>query len=448
MTALSQFRWMPAAIGTAIALALCAGAPAGAAPRPRVGPAVNVSGACGAQNAEVESAVDPRRGYVYEEWIGCDGIGLARSSDGGRTFSKPITLPGSKGARFGSWDPSVAVAPDGTVYAGFMTARDDRTFPVVDASYDHGATFSPPVSLLPPEPRNWGDREFLAVGPDGTLYVTWDYGPSASEVTFICAANGSCSFATGDLNVVLQKSTDHGRTFGPMSYISPGFPASGADSAPLVVEPGGRIDVLYQGYRVTDPSTLALGPATSYFTSSSDGGRTWSAPRAVGADAGTMSAEEWWIDGDIALDGGGNLYATWDTQGFAAPGSREDIGWLSYSTDHGQTWSRPVQVPPERLNVPHIVQAVGGVPGVAYVGWLSDSNPLGYAQYLRTFSISRGWLGPPVQVSRQFGSAEVWPGDTFGISLLAPGRLILSWGSAVPGNRGDSEIFAARVGVG
>ena len=32
-----------------------------------------------------------------------------------------------------------------------------------------------------------------------------------------------------------------------MVHVSPGFPASGGDSAPLVVEPSGRVDLLYQG---------------------------------------------------------------------------------------------------------------------------------------------------------------------------------------------------------
>src|SRR5436309_2649342 len=124
------------------------------------------------------------------------------------------------------------------------------------ALFDHGQTFPQVTEVIPPDPKNWGDRVFLATGPDGTLYLTWDYGPERTSVTTICATNGSCAFATGDLNVVMQKSTDRGKTFGPMSYISPGFPASGGDSAPLVVEPNGRIDVLYQGYHITDPTTF------------------------------------------------------------------------------------------------------------------------------------------------------------------------------------------------
>jgi hypothetical protein len=412
-----------------------------------VGPVTNVSASCSGQNAEVEQAADPVLGYVYETWMGCNGIAFARSADGGRSFGAPISVPGSVGSNVNAWDPAVAVAPDGTVYAAFMLAKGGQWYPVVAASLDHGATFSQVSSLVPPDPKNWGDRDFIAVGPDGTVYVTWDYGPERTSVTFLCSSGGSCAFATGDLNVVLQKSTDDGKTWSTMSDISPGFPASGGDSAPLLVEPSGQIDVLYQGYQVTSTTTYTLDPAYSYFTASADGGTTWSAPVRVGAQAGTMSLAEWWIDGDIAMDSGGNLYATWDTQGTSPDGSPNDTGWLSFSTDHGRRWSAPVQAPADRLNVPHIMEVTGGAPGTAYVSWLSDSNPAGYAQYLRTFSVGQGWLSAPFQVSSAFGDPSVWPGDTFGISTLTPSQVVLSWGSATTATGKKSQIFVAPVAV-
>src|SRR5579864_5376622 len=173
-----------------------------------VGPIINLTTSCAGQNAEVEQAVDPSNGYVYEEWMGCSGIAFARSTDGGRTFSDPVSVPGSVGSNVNSWDPALAVAPDGTVYAAFMVSQSAQWYPVVAASFDHGASFTQVTSLVPPNAKNWGDRDFIAVGPDGTVYVTWDYGPERTSVTFICASSGSCAFATGDLNVVLQKSTD------------------------------------------------------------------------------------------------------------------------------------------------------------------------------------------------------------------------------------------------
>jgi hypothetical protein len=435
-----RLAFVAAAVGAAVLFG--AGPVSGAGPTYTVGPVSDVSASCSGQNAEVEQAVDPKLGYVYEIWMGCQGIGFERSTDGGRTFGPPVVLPGTVGSNFNVWDPAVAVAPDGTVYAAFMRAKNSQWNPVVTASFDHGQTFSQATELVPPDPKNWGDRDFISVGPDGTVYVTWDYGPDRSTVTFLCATNGSCGFATGELNVVVQKSTDQGKTFGPMIHVSPGFPASGGDSAPMVVEPNGRIDLLYQGYHITNTTTFAMDPAFEYFTASTDGGNTWSAPVRLGPNNGTMSLDEWWIDGDIAMDSAGNLYAVWDTQG-----ADNDIGWLSFSTDHGATWSTPTQVPPDQLNVPHVMEVAGGGAGTAYVSFFSSADPRGYADYLRTFSITRGWLAGPVQISPDFGDTAVWPGDTFGISSLSPGNIVLSWGSATGANGKKSDIFVAPVGV-
>jgi BNR/Asp-box repeat len=407
----------------------------------------DISTSCAGQNAEVEQAVDQTRGYVYEIWMGCSGIAFARSTDGGVHFDAPISVPGSGGSSTNSWDPAVTVAPNGTVYAAFMVARGSQWYPIVAASFDRGATFSQVSSLTPPDAKNWGDRDFIAVGPDGTVYVTWDYGPNRTSVTNSCATNGSCAFLTGDLNAVMQRSTDGGKTWSAIIPISPGFPASGGDLAPIVVEPSGRIDVLYQGYHITNTTTYTMDPAYSYFTYSTDRGSSWSAPIAVGPEAGTMSLSEWWIDDDIGIDAGGNLYAAWDTQGTNADGSANDIGWLSFSTNHGRSWSAPVQAPSDQLNVPHIMEVVGGAAGTAYVSWLSNNDPRGYALYLRTFSTKTGWLNAPQQISTEFGDPSVWPGDTTGISLLSPTQLLLSWGSATPSSGKKSDIYAATVGV-
>jgi hypothetical protein len=74
-------------------------------------------------------------------------------------------------------------------------------------------------------------------------------------------------------------------------------------------------------------------------------------------------------------------------------------------------------------------------------------NSQGDAQDLRAFSIRRGWLSAPVQVSTAFGDPSVWPGDTFGISALPSSGVVLSWGSATPTTGKKSEIFAAPVSV-
>jgi len=438
------------ALGLA-AVAGTAGCAATVAPTGRTSVSVitEFSSGCAGQNAEIEQAVDPVRGYVYEEWMGCkDQIGFAVSTDGGLHFGKPLVLADSLRA----WDPSLAVAPDGTVYAAFMNATPHHSFPVVEASFDHGQTFPRVTEVLPSKTDNWGDRDFIAVGPTGTAYLTWDYGPSAKAVTFICSKGGSCSFGAGDLNIVMQKSTDSGRSWSSMVHVSPGFPASGGDSAPLLVAPDGRIYAEYQGYHITSPTTLTTKTAHSFVTSSADDGATWSAPVRVGPAGLAMGNSEWWIDGDISADSAGNLYVTWDTQS-----GGDDIGWLAYSTDHGRNWSRLRRVTPDADSATHIVQVAGGQAGIAYVGWLADDSPSGYALYLRAFSIRTGWLSSTIRVSRTYGNSLIWPGDTFGLSAepaLHTGphagwpRVVVSWGSAVGGTNALSQDRAAIVSFG
>ena len=415
--------------GAAAALFLLLGVgPAGASGHAKV---VLVS-RCGGENAEVEQAIDGS--YVYEAWIGCLGIGFARSTNGGRTFGATTHLP-DKGHL---WDPAVAVAPDGTVYVSYMigkrlaTGQAEMT-PAVAVSVDHGRSFARvsylPVATPPDAAGNWGDRDFVAVGPDGTVYVTWDYGPSAAAVSVHCYPGGSCAFSGGDFNAVIQKSTDGGKTWTMPAPISPGYPLGGAYSAPIVVEPDGTLGVLYLGHP-TDPSTLAVGRGTQYFTHSSDGGATWSDPVAVDPGAGSVALQTWWIDGALAVDSAGSLYATWDTQA-----GKRDTGWLAASTDGGQTWSPARRV--SSGSTERLVEAAAVGAGNVYVGWQTRVPRRGYAVYLRRLVLARGWTGPAKRISHKYGNKKLWPGDTFGLSTSGVSAVV-SWGS-------NDEIYATHA---
>jgi hypothetical protein len=406
---------------------------------PGASPVQDVSRACVGQNSEVETAT-AAPAYVYDLWIGCSGIGFARSADGGRQFDRAIQVRGSGVGP--TWDPSIAVAPDGTVYAAYMRQDHGYMRPVVAASFDHGQRFTQVVAVRPPVTGNWGDRDFIAVSPRGTLYLTWDYGPSAAKVKLDCSSGGSCAFKDGDVNSVIQRSSSGGRSWGPITPVGPRFPRNGGYSAPLVVQHDGRVDVLSWGHRVGPGPLDKLYPGHEVFTSSATG-RTWPRhPRELWPGNGAIALPTWWIDGDLAIDAGGTLYATWDTQG-----TRGDIGWLTWSADGGRNWSRPVQVTPGRNHAVHIVEAAGGGPGIAYVGWQTDAPKPGYATYLRPYSIHRGWLGPAIKISPRAGNRRIWPGDTFGIALLPGGkRLALAWGSAI-GRHRTSAIYGTVVTV-
>lgn len=414
--------------------------PAGSRTAPQISPVSVVSAGCAGPNAEIVEATG-RPDYVYEAWIGCGGEGFARSTDGGQHFQKPITLPDSSG----SDDPALAVSPDGTVYVSYLRYHNGYAYPEVATSFDHGATFPQVASLNPQVKGNWGDRDFIAAGRHGTVYVTWDYGPSAADVGIICSPVGSCAYSHVDATAVIQKSTDYGKSFGPITDMQPGFPAGGGYDASLVVEPNGRIDALIWNHHI-DPDTFAVQPGHQSFTSSTDGGATWSTPVEVGPNTGSIALLTWWIDGNLGIDRAGNLYATWETQS-----ANQDTSWISYSTDHGRTWSTPQQVLQGGSNAVEDVEVVGTKPGVADVAWQDDTSSAGYSTNLRQFSIKRGWLGPAVRVSQQAGDPSIWPGDTFGLAALPGGdhnypatRVVLSWGGGTS-SQNQSEIHVAEV---
>lgn len=297
--------------------------------------------------------------------------------------------------------------------------------PVVAASTDHGRTFAqgsrPPVPTPTTATGNWGDRDFIAVGPDGTVYLTWDYGPSYAEVTWLCSKGGSCAFGGGDFNAVLQKSTDGGKTWTMPAPISPGFPLGGVYAAQIAAEPDGTLDVLYVQHP-TDPLTLKVSRGGEYFTRSTDDGTTWSTPVAVDPQAGSISLSEWWIDVSLAVDPEGNLYAAWDTQH-----GHRDTAWLAWSSDGGQTWSPPLRV--TSGSTERLVEVAAAGNQNAYVGWQTPVRAKGYATYLRRLSVGQGWTSPAKKISRAYGKTKTWPGDTFGLSTRG-GSAITSWGSS------------------
>jgi hypothetical protein len=448
-----------APLGLAVVLAACAGCTGGQPPATQhstapasvkpmvvkpavtVSPMTDISSGCAGGGSEAEEAT-AAPGYVYATWIGCGGIGFASSADSGRHFGRPVTVPGSAGR---SWDPAIATGPDGTVYVSYMHAdgvlgaAGTSMYPSVAVSPDHGTSFTVHV-VRPPAPGNWGDRDFIAAGPAGHLYLTWDYGPSAREVRLLCSKAGSCAYSAGDFNVVMQTSADGGQTWRPIAHVEPGFPLGGGYSGAVVLGRQGQVDVLYASHP-TATSTLAVRPGYEYFSSSADGVHWPASPRRLSPDSGSLSLREWWVDGDISTDAAGNLYATWDTQTGAA-----DIGWLSYSTDGGGTWSAPIRVTPDTDGAPHITESAGGPAGVAYVAWQTSAPAAGYTTYLRPFAIKTGWLAPAVTVSAAAGNPGIWPGDTFGITQLpGPGtRISVIWGSAVPPGK-RSGIYASVV---
>ena len=405
---------------------------------------VLVSQACTpAGNAEVESATDPANGYIYDAWIGCGGIGFARSVDGGVTFQTAYGVPGSttgtNGPYNNSWDPSIAVAPNGTVYVGFMVNNGTGGAPAVAWSMNDGVSFAGFHLAFLPSSGEFSDRDFVAVAPNGTLYLTWDYSPNASIDVIGCASGGSCYFTNGDYNILIVHSTDGGRNWSNPAPVDPEYPNGGAPCGPLIVAPNGTVEVLYEDYAVSG-ANHSLGLGKNYFSRTTTGWSTFSTPLAVSNL--TFPNYFWWIDGAIAADPSGTLYATFDAQSGA-----NNTAFVAVSRTGGTSWQPPIRLNPDNNSADHImVQSAGGESGTAYLAWMADNNSLGWSTYFETLTGNGTKLSSPIVISDQYGAVGYWVGDTIGIVYLGNQTISVSWtyGVVVAGSLA-SEVFETVV---
>jgi hypothetical protein len=159
-----------------------------------------------------DASSGPTAGNLYIGWtqftLSASDLLFSRSTDGGKTWSAPIklnTVPGlprdDNGALEGFHG---VVAPDGTLY----TIWDDRDGIMMAVSHDGGRTFSKDQRIIPAGPAYFGvtgvsrSNGFPQIGIDprgssrgGRLYVSWS------------------DYTNGDVDVFVASSSDHGHTW-------------------------------------------------------------------------------------------------------------------------------------------------------------------------------------------------------------------------------------------
>lgn len=178
-------------------------------------------------------------------------IEFVYSTDGGATFSSPQLIVSNVLYDQGS---HIVVGPDGTVYVFWdgstRLATTDSIW--MAKSTDGGQTFSSPVAVSPlidiSTPSNTVFRvnsfPMADIAPDGTLYVAWSAeitnGAPATDLNTACffGPSAGCYAAA-----VWSKSTDGGMTwtapqfvFAPSTRTADGYPAGGL-SAPSPLPP-------------------------------------------------------------------------------------------------------------------------------------------------------------------------------------------------------------------
>lgn len=361
-------------------------------------------------------AADRSSPFVYQmtnRYLSARGkVFFRASSDGGETWGADVRIATSRE----QYDPQLAVADDGTVFAMWLELPRWRTKLV--RSTDHGRSWTAPVSVGDSLP--WTDHGWLSISGDGRdVYV---------------AINAGSSYVVA--------SHDSGASFGP----------------PVLTE-GGAQDWLHAGAGVAPDGTAYFG-ATEYFDAyaggtnvhvlrSVDGGLSW---QTTLVDKSEAAPECRWAPGcyqgflapttGLAVDAAGTVVLAYNAG--RVPEEPQQI-WVRTSSD-GVAWSEALLLSHSVKDANNAFPTVVAGPGVGdfSVVWQGDRNgdTSAWNTWLRrTRDAGRTWDGIVRLSTREDGAPYKgqkgyrFPyGDYTNAASDADGRLHVIWGSGTSYN--------------
>lgn len=342
---------------------------------------------------------------------------LLEWSDDGGTSWQPTTLPlpaeveacaASPERLACPFAPSAAFAPDGTLFVTYVSLQGSGNTPGalwVSTSADGGRTLAPPVQVageLTFQPR-------LAVGPDGTVHLTW-----------LQAADVALNRLVGQARIVASRSTDGGASFSaPVPVSDPERARVGAASP--VVDDDGDLVVLYQDYKDDRRDFEGLegppvdGPFALVLTRSTDGGERF-AP-GIELESGVVPTKRFLVFlpefPSLAAGPDGRLQVAW----YDGRNGDEDV-FTRHSPDGGRTWTEAVRVNDNPVGdgtaqyLPQVSVAPGGRVDVVFYDRRGDPANVATNAYLAT---SVDGLAPFTNLRLSSESFDSRVGPTFGL---------------------------------
>jgi hypothetical protein len=305
--------------------------------------------------------------YFVESEQRYDGSAAAYvSHDGGAEWSN-VFMPGiseeAGGTYQGVGDPAFAWDPSGDVvyYANIAFNRTANPATghsafassiAVSRSFDKGDTWETHYVIQNDDPSIFHDKEWIAAGPDGSVYVAW--------ALFRFGKGGPFGYLESP--IVISKSTDQGETWSDPQVISAG---PYAQFATPVVASDGTVYVSYELWN--NPIGRAGGRA--FIAKSTDGGDTWTNHfvALVNDLPNPLPHGAFRVASYPVLDVGddGALHMIWSNW---QAGSADVV--YTRSTDGGETWTRAVKINQESVKSDQFFQWIDASGDFLHVGFV------------------------------------------------------------------------------
>jgi hypothetical protein len=290
-----------------------------------------------------------------------EGIAVASSTDHGKTFSSPATISGAIGGANALQDaPSIVVDQGagspfkGNVYVAWATFGSTGSNTISFAlSSDAGSTFQAPVTLpAPPAPPADSFLGFIegpapVVGPKGELYVFYyagyqgSLGPLGSQILFVKSTDGGTTFGPATVAAsfftlgVFQGQLDSFAFQGEQVYTGGQDGVASVSYPRAAVDQNGNVGVVFEGAGLS-ATAVGTDPSNVYFTRSSNGGSSFSAPIQINDDGGLTT--QW--RPSIAVTPSGVFGVKWfDRRNDPAHDSLNDV-YMAISSDGGNTFGK------------------------------------------------------------------------------------------------------------